>query len=145
MSFTRKFLSALGIEPDKIDEIMNAHIEVTDGLKSDIANLKAENETLKMKADELTEVQEQLEQAQKAAAYEAKYKDLKTEFDNYKTEQEKQATRQAKETAYKKALHGAGISEKYLAVLMKASSAEMFTMAYSVRNMLLNPLLGTRL
>ena len=38
MSFTRRFLSALGIEAEKIDEIINAHIEVVDGLKEERDN-----------------------------------------------------------------------------------------------------------
>ena len=40
MAFTRKFLSAMGIEADKVDEIINAHIEVVDGLKEERDNFK---------------------------------------------------------------------------------------------------------
>ena len=34
MALTRKFLAALGIEADKIDEIINAHSETVDARRS---------------------------------------------------------------------------------------------------------------
>ena len=37
MAFTRKFLTSLGIDEDKIETIMTAHIEVTDALKAEIS------------------------------------------------------------------------------------------------------------
>ena len=44
MALTRKFLTALGIEADKVDEIINAHAETVDALK-------AERDTYKDKAE----------------------------------------------------------------------------------------------
>ena len=35
MALTRKFLSAMGVEPDKIDEIINAHQETLADVKSE--------------------------------------------------------------------------------------------------------------
>ena len=35
MALKRNFLSALGIEADKIDEIINAHAETVDALKEE--------------------------------------------------------------------------------------------------------------
>ena len=46
MGFTRKFLSAMGIEADKVDEIINAHIEVIDGLKEERDNFKKDAEKI---------------------------------------------------------------------------------------------------
>ena len=46
MAFTRKFLSALGIEADKVDQIIDAHTEVTDALKSERDKYKADAEKL---------------------------------------------------------------------------------------------------
>ena len=40
MGFTRKFLSALGVEPDKVDEIISAYNEVLEHFKSENAELK---------------------------------------------------------------------------------------------------------
>ena len=42
MALSRKFLSALGIEADKIDEIINAHTETVDGLKDELSKAKTE-------------------------------------------------------------------------------------------------------
>ena len=44
MALTRKFLSALGIEADKIDEIINAHSETVDALKEERDNFKSNAE-----------------------------------------------------------------------------------------------------
>lgn len=54
MAFTRKFLAALGIESDKVDEIMAAHVEVTDALKAQISDSKDE-------ADKLSKAQAELD------------------------------------------------------------------------------------
>jgi hypothetical protein len=54
MAFTRKFLTAMGIESEKVDEIMAAHVEVTDALKAQINDSKDE-------ADKLTKVQAELD------------------------------------------------------------------------------------
>ena len=44
MALTRKFLSALGIEEDKVDEIIKAHTETVDALKEQRDELKADAE-----------------------------------------------------------------------------------------------------
>ena len=61
MAFTRKFLSAMGIEADKVDEIINAHIEVVDGLKEERDNFKKD-------AEKLADVQKQLNKANEKLA-----------------------------------------------------------------------------
>ena len=40
MALSRKFLAAMGIEADKIDEIITAHVETVDGLKKERDDLK---------------------------------------------------------------------------------------------------------
>ena len=44
MALTRKFLAAFGIEADKVDQIIEAHVETVDGLKKEIADLKEQVE-----------------------------------------------------------------------------------------------------
>lgn len=44
MAVTRKFLKALGIEDEKIDEIIEAHTEVTEALKKERDSYKADAE-----------------------------------------------------------------------------------------------------
>lgn len=85
MAFTRKMLKALGIEEDKIDQIMDAHTEVTDALI-------AERDTAKATADKLPKVQEELEKVKndlKAAGKDADGKDYKSKYEAEKAEHEK--------------------------------------------------------
>ena len=60
MALTRKMLKAMGIEEEKIDEIIEAHTEVVDSLKK-------ERDTYKEDADKLTDVQKKLDDALDAA------------------------------------------------------------------------------
>jgi hypothetical protein len=98
MGFTRKFLSALGIEADKIDEIISAHTEVTDGLKNERDKYKADAE----KVDEITKERDKYKaEAEKNGGNSEKYDKLKKEFDDYKAEIKEKETRTAKEKAYR--------------------------------------------
>ena len=78
MSLTRRALKAMGIDEEKIDEIISMHSETVDGLKADVAKYKAD-------AEALPEVQKQLEKAQadleagKKDSYKVKYEALKEE------------------------------------------------------------------
>jgi hypothetical protein len=98
MAFTRKFLSALGIEADKIDEIISAHTEVTDGLKNERDKYKADAE----KVDEITKERDKYKaEAEKNGGNSEKYDKLKKEFDDYKAEIKSKEERTAKEKAYR--------------------------------------------
>ena len=57
MSLTRRALKAMGIEDEKIDEIINMHTETVEGLKAEAAKYKAG-------AEALPDIQKQLERAQ---------------------------------------------------------------------------------
>ena len=120
MALTRKALAAMGIEPEKIDEIILAHTETVSALKEQI-------ETLKADAGKLPDVEKRLEEAEKkikdadAAGWEKKYTDLKSEYDVYKTDIETKAAKTAKETAYKKLLMDAGVSEKRVGAVLKVT------------------------
>ena len=56
MALTRKYLTALGIESEKIDEIISAHTETVDGLKEQLRQFEAD-------AKKLPEVQAELDKA----------------------------------------------------------------------------------
>lgn len=115
MAFTRKFLAALGIEPEKVDEIISAHAEVVEGLK-------AQNAESKDAAAQLAKVTAQLEAAQKSLAEaeqkiaEAEKADYKGKFEAEKAAREKlESDVAAKEEAAKKeaALTAAAKAKKY--------------------------------
>ena len=122
MAFTRKFLSALGIEDEKVDEIINAHTEVVNGLKEDRDSWKAKAEESQDAGERLKEVQKELSDLKEGAdPFEEKYNDLKNEYDKYKNEQEEKALTARKSEAYRGLLKDAGIAEKRIDTILKAS------------------------
>ena len=63
MSLTRKFLSAMGIESDQVDEIIKAHTETVNGIKKELDEYKdnADNiDTLKSENKRLSEELKQI-------------------------------------------------------------------------------------
>lgn len=102
MAFTRKFLSALGIEADKIDQIIDAHTEVTDALIK-------ERDTYKADAEKLNEVQKQLDSANKRIT---ESEDFKTQLDELRKSVSAKETADKKSDAFRKFLKEKGYSEK---------------------------------
>lgn len=97
MALTRKFLSALGIEAEKIDEIITAHSETVDALKD-------QRDSYKEDAEKLPTVQKELDNLKKSAdqkddEWKPKYDKLKKEFDKYKEDIQNEKTMAAKKTA----------------------------------------------
>lgn len=120
-SLTRKFLTALGIDEAKADEIIAVHTEVTDALKT-------ERDKFKSDAAKYAEVQAELDGIKAQAAkdggknpFEAKYKALKEEFDQFKADTESKATKAKKEAAYRKLLKEVGVSEKRIDTVIRVS------------------------
>ena len=122
MALSRKFLSALGIEADKIDQIIEAHTESLEGIKAERDKYKAQIDDDKTNSDakvkELADAKKELEELKKQVEADAKaregkdYDKLKEEFDNYKAEQEAKATNTAKESALKELLTDMKMSDK---------------------------------
>ena len=53
MALTRKFLTALGVDADKIDEIITAHTDTVEALKEERDKYKADAELLPNVQEEL--------------------------------------------------------------------------------------------
>lgn len=125
---TRKMLKAMGIEDEKIDQIIEAHSETVDGLKGELDTIKS---AAKGDADKVVALQKELEEAKNLAIekegknpWKVKFDALKEEFEGYKTEEQKKATKAAKESAYKALLKETGIAEKRIAAVCKVSDFE---------------------
>lgn len=116
MALSRKFLSALGIEADKIDEIISAHTETVDALKEERDKYKAD-------ADKLPGVQKELDDLKKTAndadGYKKKYDDEHEAFEKYKAEVDAKAAERSKQDAYRGLLKEAGVSEKRIDSILK--------------------------
>lgn len=107
MSLTRKMLKAMGIEEEKIDQIIEAHSETVDSLKADRDIYKDDAEKLKDVQKELDELK-----AKGDDGWKEKHDRLKDEFDKYKTDVQAKETKAAKEAAYRAILKDANLSEK---------------------------------
>lgn len=122
MALSRRYLATLGIEADKIDEIISAHAESLEAVKADRDKYKGQVDELteksKKDAEAVANAQKELSELQKQVEADAKnregkdYDKLKEEFDNYKAEQEAKAVRSAKETALKELLSDMKMSDK---------------------------------
>lgn len=123
MSLKRSMLKAMGIEDEKIEQIMEAHGETVEALK-------AQRDQYKADAEKLADVQKQLDKANKDLeasgkdTYKVKYEAIKEEFDSFKKEQAAKETHSAKESAYRELLKAAGISEKRIAAILKVSDID---------------------
>lgn len=106
MALTRKFLSALGIEAEKIDEIIGAHTDTIEGLKDELAKVKAD-------AAKLPEVQKELDdlKAKPDDGWKDKYDAARKELAEYKDSVAKEKALAAKKAAYQELCKDAGLSE----------------------------------
>ena len=116
MALTRKFLKALGIEDEKIDQIIEEHTTITDRMNGEISKYKAD-------ADKLPDVQKELDDLKAAGdgGYKEKYEKEHKAFEDFKNEQSAKESKAAKEKAYRELLISAGVSEKRVDSVLKVS------------------------
>lgn len=119
MAFTRKYLAALGIEADKVDEIITAHAEVVDALKADRDKYKADAEKLEGVQKEVDDLK-----AKNGDDWKGKYEQVKKDFDEFKTATTNKEVRQKKAEAYRQLLKEAGVSEKRLESVLRVSDID---------------------
>ena len=128
MALTRKFLSAMGIEEDKIEQIISAHTEVTNALKEERDSLKEQAEQYATVKKELNELKKQTATADEKNPWKVKYDALKEEFDGYKSDIEKRQTEANKSKALRALLKDIGISEKRIEAVAKVTDISSITL-----------------
>lgn len=127
MALTRKMLSAMGIDEDKQDEIINAHIEVVNALKEERDSFKEDAgkaKKLQKQIDDLNESMKNGERSPYKVKYEAKveeFNDLKKEFDDYKADVSAKETEAKKSSAYKTLLKESGVSDKRIDSVLRVT------------------------
>jgi hypothetical protein len=106
-------LKAMGIDDEKIDQIIEAHTEVTDALKT-------ENEGLKKKAADYDTVKKELDtlKANPTDDWKDKHDKVKKEFDDYKNGIESEKTLASKKNAVKSIIENAGIKDPAIVELI---------------------------
>ena len=114
MALTRKMLKAMGIEEEKIEQIIEAHTETVDGLKADVTRYKTD-------AERLPGVQKELDDLKAAGddGYKAKYEQEHSAFESFRQAQAVKDTRTAKENAYRALLKAVGVGENRLEKVLK--------------------------
>lgn len=112
MALTRKYLAALGIDAEKVDEIISAHVEVVDGLKKErddltakVTNLETENNKIKTSGEEALSK-------------------LRKEFDDYKADVSGKEAHAAKAQAYTALLKSVGVSDKRIGAIIKVTDID---------------------
>lgn len=145
MALSRKFLTALGIEPEKIDEIIEAHMTTVDGLKTerdsykdDASKYKTTLDELETTKNDLATTKNELETLKNAKPgeniFEEKFNTLKEEYENYKADIEAKAVYETKEKAFRELLKEAGISERRFDAICKISKDEIESIEFDKDN-----------
>jgi hypothetical protein len=134
MALTRKLLTAMGIDGDKIDEIINAHSETVEALKAERDNARREAANNRADTEKLQEVQTELDELKNAQGnnvFETRYNELKTEkealqqeFDQYKADIAAGEEKRAKESVYRDLLRSVNISDKRIDKIIKVSDID---------------------
>ena len=115
MALTRRFLKGMGLTEEQVDTIIEAHTEVTDGLKEQINQYKAD-------ADKLADVQKELDDLKSAGdgGYKSKYESEKAAHDELKASIAKEKAYASKESAYRELLKAAGVKDKFIDTIIRA-------------------------
>ena len=127
MSLTRKALTAMGIEADKIEQIIEMHTETVTALKEQNASLKEELETEKKTSAGNQDAQKELDKLRKQIeadtkereGKDAEYSKLKEEYEKFKADTEAKETNAAKEKALRELLQDMKVSEKGIKQIIK--------------------------
>lgn len=121
MPLTRKLLEGMGLEEKQVETIIEAHVDVVNGLK-------AEKDKLKETADKVPDLQKQLEDALKASEngdeWKTKYDSEHEAFEKYKAEVDAEKAQASKADAYRKLLVDAGVDLKRLDAIMKVTTLD---------------------
>lgn len=118
MALTVKLLKGMGIDEDKIEAIIAAHTETTEGLKS-------ERDTYKKQAEQVPDLQKKLEEAEAASGsgdeWEQKYQDEHQAFEDFKAQIATEKAEADKAQAYRGMLMAAGIDPKRIDAIMRVT------------------------
>ena len=124
MAVTRKMLKAMGIEDEKIDQIIEAHTDVVNAIKEERDTLKDAQKNVEEIQKELDKANKKLEKYEKNGETIAKseYDAIKAEYDNYKADITAKETRKAKADAYRELLKKAGVHESSLSAILDVTN-----------------------
>lgn len=117
----REILSAAGVSAEKAE---TAVAQIMDGHLASVNALREERDNYKADAEKLPAVQKELDgyKAQGGDSYKDKYEKEHKDFEDYKTQQTAKELLASKTDAYRNMLKEAGVSEKRIDTVIKAST-----------------------
>lgn len=118
MALTQKMLKAMGIEDDQREQILDAHQEVLESIKSERDQYKAE-------AAKVPDLQRQLEEAKSESTdeseWEKKYNEEHQAFEDFRAQIEIERADAEKAKAYRGMLMAAGVDPKRIDAIMRVT------------------------
>ena len=119
MALTRKMLRAMGIDDEKIDQIIEAHGETVDALK-------AERDSLQARADQLEQVTAELDElkARPDDGFKEKYEAEHAEFEAFKAEVDSKNAMAEKRQLYRQLLQDAGIDPRRQEAVLRVADLD---------------------
>lgn len=116
MALTRKLLRSMGIEDDKIDQIIEAHSETVNALKD-------ERDSYREAAEALPDVQKELDELKGKPddGFKEKYEKEHADFEAFKERTARDASEREKRALYRKLLQEAGVDPKRLDAVMRVA------------------------
>ena len=125
LALTIKLLKGMGIDDEKIEAIIAAHTETTDGLKAD-------RDKFKKQAEQVPDLQKKLEEAEAASGsgdeWQQKYEDEHQAFEDYKVQVATEKAEADKAQAYRGMLMAAGIDPKRIDAIMRVTDLSQVEM-----------------
>lgn len=116
MALTRKMLKAMGIEDEKIEQIIEEHTESTDALKQQRDEYK-----LKAEAKATTSTEPKPKDPEPSDEYKAKYDAEKKAFEDYKANIAAEKAEADKRAKYRELIVKAGVDSKRVDSVLKVS------------------------
>ena len=116
MALTRKMLKAMGIEDEKIDQIIEEHTESTDALKQQRDEYKA-----KAVAKATASTEPKPKDPEPGDGYKAKYDAEKKAFEDYKANIAAEKAEADKRAKYRELIVKAGVDSKRVDSVLKVS------------------------
>lgn len=121
MALNMKLLNGFNLPEDVKSAILEAHLENVNGLKADRDQYRTDAEKYAETKAELDRIKAEAAKNGGKNPYQVKYEALKEEFDKYKSDTETKATKAKKESAYRKLLKDAGVTEKRIDAVLRVS------------------------
>ena len=116
MALTRRMLKALGIEDEKAEEIIAAHIESTDALKAQRDEYKTQLEAKPAPKQE--------PKAEPSDEYKAKFEAAEKAFEDFKAKVEGEKAAAQKKALYRDLIAKAGVDAKRIDAVLKISDLD---------------------